>query len=106
MTASAALLLASCASAPETPALQVGDVVQMSKAEIAPGIIIARIRAGRLESEDLTPAQIIKLHQEGLDPQVLSALVLASAGQTPPPYAPPAERPAAPETERAEEGEP
>lgn len=69
--------------------MTLGDVLQMSKAEIAPGVIIERIRAGRLESEDLTPSQIIQLHEEGLDPQVLSALVRASAGQTPPPYSPP-----------------
>ena len=86
---SAILFLAACAGAPETPPLRIGDVLQMSKAEIAPGVIIERIRAGRLDSEDLTPAQIISLHREGLDPQVLSALVLASAGRTPPPYMPP-----------------
>lgn len=85
------LAAAGCSSAPEAPPLQVGDVLQMSKADVAPGVIIERIRAGRLESEALTPSQIIQLHQEGLDPQVLAALVRASAGQRPPPYSPPSQ---------------
>lgn len=87
-TAAAVLVLAGCSSAPEAPALTLGDVLQMTKADLGPGVIIERIRAGRLESEDLTPSQIISLHQEGLHPQVLSALVRAAAGQTPPPYRP------------------
>lgn len=89
LAAAALALFAGCSSAPETPPLTLGDVLQMSKAEIAPGVIIERIRAGRIEAQDLTPSQIIGLHEEGVDPQVLSALVRASAGQKPPPYSPP-----------------
>lgn len=63
----------------------------MSKAQLAPGTIIARIRGARLEQGDLTPRQVIALHEEGLDPQVLAALVRAAAGQEVPPYVAPPE---------------